>query len=79
MSLDSAITFLLGTASDRAAKYEERGGHPAARDLRRATSTIDVTVPQSPSEGDLRRPPRESGVIPGRSGSVAAVLDRYVR
>ncbi|MGO8873322.1 MAG: cell division protein FtsQ/DivIB [Acidimicrobiales bacterium] len=48
--VDSGITVLLGPATDLTAKYEDVSSIIAHGALR-ATSTIDVTVPQSPTVG----------------------------
>jgi cell division protein FtsQ len=48
LALNSGITVLLGTGDDLPAKYEDVAAIIAHADLRGAT-TIDVTVPQSPT------------------------------
>ena len=48
LGLNSGITVLLGTDSDMAAKYEDVAAVIAHASLHGAT-TIDVTVPQSPT------------------------------
>jgi cell division protein FtsQ len=48
MALNSGITVLLGTATDLTAKYQDVAAI-IARGTLHTTSTIDVTVPQSPT------------------------------
>ena len=48
MALDSGITVLFGTDADRTAKYEDLAAVLANGTLH-ATSTIDVSVPESPT------------------------------
>lgn len=50
LALDSGITVLLGSDADLRAKFEDVAAIIAHGSLR-ATSTIDVTVPQSPTVG----------------------------
>jgi cell division protein FtsQ len=50
LALDSGITVLLGSDADLRAKYEDVAAIIAHGSLR-ATSTIDVTVPESPTVG----------------------------
>jgi hypothetical protein len=48
MALNSGITVLLGTATDLPTKYEDVAAILAHGSLH-STSTVDVTVPQSPA------------------------------
>jgi len=48
MALNSGITVMLGTATDLPTKYEDVAAILAHGSLH-STSTIDVTVPQSPA------------------------------